>query len=134
MAGLGWTAGNMLVCWVCLVKCPRGCWRRIAEKEAIKECAAQPSVVTWFAQGHCTCRASNMGRHAREVHGVGKDELYDMMQAAGAPWLQVGVRVGNDRADHTALNQEQTTLPDAEREPEARRGAIAGRALKAARY
>lgn len=112
-----------LVCWLCYVKCPRGCWRRRAEKEKIKECAAQPSVVTWFAQGRCTCRTRSMTQHALEVHGVTRDELREMQKAAEYEhYLAKQAAVSRKFA---VENKARTKWADEEREEEARGEAIA---------
>ena len=71
----------MLVCELCYVKCPRGCWRRAKKKKCMRVMAAKPSVVTWFPNGLCTCRTTNMERHARTVHGMSKQEHKKELQA-----------------------------------------------------
>ena len=70
----------MLVCMLCYVKCPCWCWMKIKNKDCMRALAEQPFVHEGYPHPLCTCRTSNMERHARTVHGLSKQEFLVTVQ------------------------------------------------------
>ena len=66
---------------LCYVKCPRGCWRRVKEKQCMRVYSAQPSVHKGYPNPFCTCLTNNMGQHALTVHGISKKKHKKQLQA-----------------------------------------------------
>lgn len=71
----------MLVCELCYVKCQRWCWMKVKDKECMRALAEQSCVHEGYPKPLCTCRTTNMERHARTVHGISKQELRGIVQA-----------------------------------------------------
>ena len=54
---------------------------KIKDKECMRALAEQAFVHEGYPHPLCTCRTSNMERHARTVHGVSKEELMGIVEA-----------------------------------------------------